>query len=147
MNLAEYLIINFICLTIWIYQFYNLIIVDYSEYVYCLLFKEDLFLKEPLYIYISCSREIYFSPESYSLVHTIIINPRLSMKDATGSTLVYRSITEPCSRYSMVSISSSAHDIRWRVCRVVLTILDGEHVEQCLRCSMVNISSSISSLI
>ena len=36
---------------------------------------------------------------------------------------------EQCSRYSMVSMSSSAHDARWRIYRVILTILDGEYIE------------------
>ena len=60
------------------------------------------------------------------------MNSELSIKDATGPTLAYQPITEQCSRCSMASMSSNAHDARWRVCRAMLTMLDGEHVEQCL---------------
>ena len=44
--------------------------------------------------------------------------PRLSMKDVTGSTFIYQPIA------------------------AILTMLDGEHVEQCSRYLMANMSSN-----
>ena len=37
---------------------------------------------------------------------------------------------------------STAHDTRWRACRALLTMLDGEHVEHCSRCSTASMSST-----